>query len=90
MPPVMLKVNASPSTSLADKLVDPLPSSSKLTSDIVASTGASFTASMVKVTISESSKLPSPTITVNSSIPLKLLLGMTSKILSFISNDKFS
>ena len=39
----MLKVKSSPSTSLADKLVLPEPSSSNYTSSVLASTGASLT-----------------------------------------------
>ena len=42
-PPEILNVKSSPSTSLADKLVLPDPSSSNDTSETLARTGASFT-----------------------------------------------
>ena len=51
VPPATLKVKSSPSISLADKLTLPDASSSKLTSDTVASTGASFTPSTVTVNV---------------------------------------
>ena len=70
MPPVILNSRLSPSTSSADKLIEPLPSSSKLTSDTVASTGASFTASMVKLIDATSDKEPSDTLNVKLSSPL--------------------
>ena len=70
MPLVILKVRLSPSTSLADKLVDPLSSSSKLTLDIVASTGASLTADTYIETTAVSVNSPSDTVKVKLSEPL--------------------
>ena len=75
LPPVILNVRSSPSTSLADKLVLPDPSSSKDTSETLARTGASLTAFTVNVNVSESSKYPSVTVIVNVSLPLKSCAG---------------
>ena len=66
----MLKVRSSPSTSLADKLVDPLPSSSKFVSDTVARTGASLTADILKLTLALDDSLPSDTLKLKLSSPL--------------------
>ena len=72
MPAVILKLwVSSVSSSLADKLVVPDdPSSSNSTSDTVASTGVSFTAVTVKLTVASSVKVPSDTVNVKLSDPL--------------------
>ena len=72
----MLNSKSSPSTSLADKLVEPDPSSSKLTSDTLANTGASFTADTLTVTSAVSLKLPSLTVKLKLSSPLKFVFGV--------------
>ena len=71
LPPDMLKVRLSPSTSLADKLVEPEASSSKDTSETLARTGASLTALTVRVTLASSDNSPSLTVNVKLSSPLK-------------------
>ena len=82
VPPDMLNVVLSPSsTSLLDKLKDPAPSSSKDTSDTLASTGASLTGVTVKTNVSASERLPSLTVTVNDSLPLKFSDGVNVKSL---------
>ena len=70
LPPVILNVRASPSTSDAETLILVLVSSSKDISYIVASTGASFTGSIVNVTVALSSSSPSDTVNVKLSSPL--------------------
>ena len=70
LPPDMLKVKSSPSTSLPDRLVDPLPSSSKDTSDTDANVGASFTADTLRLTLALDDSLPSETLNVKLSSPL--------------------
>ncbi len=66
----MLKVNASPSISSPDRLVEPDPSSSKLTSETVANIGASFTADTLKLTLALDDSLPSETLKLKLSSPL--------------------
>ena len=66
----MLNVRSSPSTSPADKLKSPEPSSSKLTSDTAARTGASFTADMLRLTLALDDSLPSDTLKLKLSSPL--------------------
>ena len=51
VPPETEYVKASPSTSLPDKVVDPEPSSSKLTVSTAASVGASLTGTTVTVNV---------------------------------------
>ena len=70
LPPVILNVSASPSTSDAETLMLVLVSSSKATSDTVANTGASLTGSIVSVTLAVSSSSPSLTVNVKLSSPL--------------------
>ncbi len=53
LPPEMLKVKSSPSTSLPDKLIEQDPSSSNDTSSVLARTGASLIALTVTVNVSE-------------------------------------
>ena len=67
---MILNVSASPSTSEPDTLIYVLPSSSKLTSDTVAYTGASFTADMLTVTSALSLSSPSDTLKLKLSAPL--------------------
>ena len=66
----MLKVKSSPSTSFADRLILPDPSSSKDTSDTLASTGASFTADTLTLTSALDEYSPSDTLNVKLSSPL--------------------
>ena len=66
----MLYVSSSPSTSEPETLILVLVSSSKLTSDTVASTGASLTGSIVNVTVAVSSSSPSLTVKLKLSSPL--------------------
>ena len=66
----MLYVSTSPSTSLPDKLADPLPSSSKLTSDTLSRMGASFTADTLRVTLALEDSNPSDTLKLKLSSPL--------------------
>ena len=82
VPPDMLNVALSPSsTSDADKLKEPLPSSSKDTLDIAPRTGASLTGLTVNVNVSELNKSPSLTVTVKDSLPLKLSAGVNARSL---------
>ena len=66
----MLYVRSSPSISSPDRLVEPDPSSSKLTLDTVASTGASLTADTLTLTLALDDSLPSETLNVKLSSPL--------------------
>ena len=66
----MLYVSSSPSTSSADRLKLPDKSSSKLTSDTLARTGASLTAVTLRVTLALEDSLPSDTLNVKLSSPL--------------------
>jgi len=75
-PPEILNSKLSPSTSLADKLVAPDPSSSKDTSDIAANTGASLTADTLSVTVALSLSSPSDTLKLKLSSPLKFVSGV--------------
>ena len=70
LPPDILNVRSSPSTSFADKLVEPEPSSSKFVSDTAARTGASLTADILKLTLALDDSLPSETLNVKLSSPL--------------------
>ena len=76
LPPDILNVRSSPSTSLPDRLVEPEPSSSKDTSDTVASTGASFTDSMDTTTSAVAANCPSETLNIKLSEPLKSWSGV--------------
>ena len=66
----MLYVSSSPSTSLADRSKLPDKSSSNDTSDTVASTGASFTADILRLTLALDENSPSLTLNVKLSSPL--------------------
>ena len=66
----MLYVRSSPSISSPDRLVEPDPSSSKLTLDTVANVGASFTADIFTLTLALEDSLPSETLKVKLSSPL--------------------
>ena len=70
LPPDILKVKSSPSISEPDRLVEPEPSSSKLTSEIVARTGASLTADILTLTLALDDSLPSETLKLKLSSPL--------------------
>ena len=61
----------SPSTSLPDSVVEPEPSSSKLTPATAASVGASLTGVTVTVNVCDDVNSPSVTVAVNVSLPLK-------------------
>ena len=66
----MLYVSSSPSISSADRLKLPDKSSSKITSDMLARTGASLTAVTLRVTLALEDSLPSDTLNVKLSSPL--------------------
>ena len=75
-PPVILNDRSSPSISLADKIKILESSSSKTTFDKVASTGASFTAVTLRLTLAVDKSIPSLTLNTKISFPLKLALGV--------------
>ena len=76
LPPDTEYVKPSPSISLPDSVVEPEPSSSKLTADTAASTGASFTGVTVNVTVAVAEYSPSLAVNVKLSSPLKLADGV--------------
>ena len=90
MPPDILKVNSSSSTSLANKsrVVNPASSNDKL--DIDDKTGASFTPSTVKVNCLESLSESSKTLTVIISEPLKLSIGINVNVEPLITSWIYS
>ena len=55
--------------SLPDRVVEPDPSSSKLTASTAARAGASFTAVTVKVTVASAERFPSLAVNVKLSSP---------------------
>ena len=72
----MLNIKSSPSTSLANKEINPLSSSLNNTSETVVNTGASFIALIVIVTSASSDKSPSLTLNIKLSEPLKSAFGV--------------
>ena len=70
LPPVTVYVKSVLSISLPTNVVDPDPSSSKLTAETAASVGASLTALTVTVNDCDATNSPSVTVAVNVSEPL--------------------
>ena len=71
LPPETEYVKSVLSTSKPTRVVEPDPSSSKLTASTAASNGASLTGVTVTVNICELENSPSVTVAVNDSLPLK-------------------
>jgi len=83
VPPDTEYDKSSPSISLPDRDVEPDPSSSKVTVATAARVGASFTGVTVTVNVCVPVKLPSVTVAVKSSEPLKFSVAVNVTVNPF-------